>query len=76
VCRCQGDQIGRIFGFLGDCFLWEFFLKIAEIAKKFCTPFDGKRCMLILTKNGLGYSLGDFFSQTHLVTLAVAKQTP
>jgi hypothetical protein len=32
------------------------------------TFFHGKNCVLILTKNGLGYIWGDF-SQTHLVTL-------
>jgi hypothetical protein len=35
----------------------------------FAPYFRGKRYVLILTKNGLGYILGDFL-QTHLVTLA------
>jgi hypothetical protein len=29
----------------------------------------GKGASIVLTKNGLGYILGDFFSQTHLATL-------
>jgi hypothetical protein len=35
--------------------------------------FHGLRYVLILTKNGLGYMLGDFFSQTHLFAQVTVK---
>jgi hypothetical protein len=41
---------------------------ISEIAQLFELFFCGKSCVLILTKNGLGYILGDF-CQTHQATL-------
>jgi hypothetical protein len=31
-------------------------------------------CALILTTTGLGYILGDFFSQTHRVTLSLIAE--
>jgi hypothetical protein len=36
------------------------------------TFFHGKSYERILTINGLGYNLGDFFPQTHLVTLPLS----
>jgi hypothetical protein len=57
--RKQGDQIGRIFGHLGDCFLWVVFL-IAEADQIFELLFTRKNYVLVLTENVLGNILGDF----------------
>jgi hypothetical protein len=46
---------------LGDCFLWEVLCKNIAVVF-FITRFHGKSYVLILTKSGLGYVLGDFFS--------------
>jgi hypothetical protein len=69
----QGDQIGRIFAQRAIVYLGNF-LKITYISSPnlyAIFPISIKH-VLILTKNGLGYVLGDFF-QTHLVTLVVAN---
>jgi hypothetical protein len=39
------------------------------------TFFYGKSYVLVLTKRGVEPLMGRFFSQTHLVTLAMANQT-
>jgi hypothetical protein len=58
----QVDQIGRTFAYiLDDCFIWVAILKMTEIDRFFATYFiQGERSVLILTKNCLGYILGDF----------------
>jgi hypothetical protein len=58
------SPFGRLFN-LGD------FLKTTEIGQVFLLRFPTLLLcnVLVLTKHGLGYSLGEFFSQTHLVTL-------
>jgi hypothetical protein len=50
---------------LGSCF------KVTKVANIFAkgTSLQGSGYALLLTKNRLGYILGQFFSQTHLVTL-------
>jgi hypothetical protein len=58
----QGDQIGRIFAYWVIIFFGRF-LKISEVAQIYGTTFSQSICSLfILTKNGLGYILGDFFT--------------
>jgi hypothetical protein len=50
---------------LGDCFHWAVFKKISKGAQIVWLLFcKGKRSELILTKNGLGNTLGDFFDKT------------
>jgi hypothetical protein len=64
----QGDQIiGRLFS-LGSYFDYRSSQNISA------TFFHYKSSVSILTKYGLGYILGDFFSQTHLVTLVGWKE--
>jgi hypothetical protein len=49
------------------------FCENAEVAPSFGLLFPTLKVMFfffILTQNGLGYSLGDFFHLTHLVALA------
>jgi hypothetical protein len=54
---------------LGDCFaLVAFFKNYRSSKHNWATVFQNKSYLLILTKNGLGYILGEF-SKTHLVTL-------
>jgi hypothetical protein len=66
----QGDQNGLIFAFWTIKYLVSFFRKLQKKTKILGPIFHAKMCVLILMKNGLGgYILGDFFSQTHLVTL-------
>jgi hypothetical protein len=51
----QGDLIGRIFAYIFENY---------ESSPKVCsTIFNGKSCVLISTKNGFGYILGDFFTK-------------
>jgi hypothetical protein len=61
------SPIGRLFS-LGR------FLKIAEVALILGHFFPRETSYVCFDKNGLGYTLGDFFSQTHLVTLATLEQ--
>jgi hypothetical protein len=59
----QGGQIWRIFAHWTICrFLWEVFFQITRIAEMFGLYFHGNCYALILTKNVLGYILGDFFT--------------
>jgi hypothetical protein len=66
------SPIGRLFS-LGSCFLWEVvffgqlfslgsFLKIIKAAQLLC--LHGNIYVFVLTKNGLGYILGDFFTNS------------
>jgi hypothetical protein len=59
----QGDQFGRIFCLLGNCFYFGHFLKITKIAYICGLLFYTEKCYaLILTKNGLGFIWGNFFT--------------
>jgi signal transduction histidine kinase len=64
----QGDQIGRIFGLLGEFLLWVVFLKITEVAQILAYFFRGKSLALILTKM-VSASFWIMLSNVHLVTL-------
>jgi hypothetical protein len=71
VAHDQGDQVGRMFAHCAIVFFGQFFYYIGTegvhiFALLFCT---GKSSVLIIDKNGLGNTLGDFFSQSHLVTV-------
>jgi hypothetical protein len=59
---------------LGDfILLWT----VTGVAQIFGLLFSTVKAMHdFLTKNELGYILGDFFSQTHLVTLAANDEAP
>jgi hypothetical protein len=46
---------------LGVCFLWVVFVKYTEVAQIIGLFFHVTSCVVIFTKNGLGYILGDFF---------------
>jgi hypothetical protein len=51
------------FSLLGDCYLW--FGLVCKLLKQtnfYGFFFHGLRSVIILTKNGLGYILGDFFT--------------
>jgi hypothetical protein len=70
----QGDQIGRFFAdwaifSLAIFFFGDLFENCKSSPNSWAIFFHGTSCVLLLTKNGLGYILGGFFSQTHLVTL-------
>jgi hypothetical protein len=54
----QGDQFGRII------FCQELIFKMTAIAQILATFFHGKSEALIFTKNGLGLTLGDFFTHS------------
>jgi hypothetical protein len=58
------SRIGRLFD------IGSFFENYRSIPHFGYTFFYGKSYELILTKNGLGFILGEFFSLHHLVTLA------
>jgi hypothetical protein len=61
----QGDQIRQIFAHWKIVFFGQFFLKNKEVPTWLLSYFfQQKMCALILTKNGLGYILGDFFTNT------------
>jgi hypothetical protein len=63
----QGDQIGRIFTNWATFYFGYFFVKITfrNSANIYWAPFfHGKICALIFTRNGLGYILGDFFTNS------------
>jgi hypothetical protein len=67
----QGDQIRRNFLQLDGCLLHAVFFENYRSSANVWTTFT--QCIsdvFIVTKNGLGHVLGDFFSQTHPVTLA------
>jgi hypothetical protein len=66
----QCDQIGRIFAYwanfrlLGECFHWAVF-NVTLVGQKFQGTFcKGKSYVLILTKNGLGYNSGNYFTNS------------
>jgi hypothetical protein len=65
----QGDQIGQIFAFWA-IFISAVFSKLQSGPNFWAILFHGKsNASLLLTLCRLGYTPGDFFSQTHLVTL-------
>jgi hypothetical protein len=67
----QGDQIRRIFASWAIINFGQFFAEITEIAQilNYFFSTDIHMYLLNLTKNGLGFILGDFFRQAHLFTL-------
>jgi hypothetical protein len=76
----QGDKIRRIFAYLanfrllGDCFLLSVFGKLQKEYNFLFPPLSSVNAMLDkFRQNGLGCTLGDFCSQSHLVTLKAAQ---
>jgi hypothetical protein len=67
----QGDRIGRIFGPWTIVFFGYFFENYGRSPNFVATFFHGRSDVLVLTKNGLGYIWGDFFTH-HLVTLTAS----
>jgi hypothetical protein len=57
----QGDQIGRIFANLAIPYFRNLFESCKSSPNCCATLFHGKGVALILTKNGIGNILGDFF---------------
>jgi hypothetical protein len=50
---------------IGGCFLWTGYFKITQLAQMYWLLFTTvKSVLLILTKNELGYILGDFFTNS------------
>jgi hypothetical protein len=45
--RGQGDQIGRFFVHWVIVYFWEFFLKIAEVARNFWVPYFHQGCRMV-----------------------------
>jgi hypothetical protein len=64
--RQQGDQIGQIFSQWAIVYLRQLYKDYKSSPKCLPTFFLNIDYVIILTKNWLGYVLGDF-SQTHLV---------
>jgi hypothetical protein len=65
----QGEQIGRKL----RCFIYGHFYESYKIlGNSWAIFFTEKVRLLNLDKDGLGYVLGDFFSQKHLVTLGTS----
>jgi hypothetical protein len=56
----QGDQIGQLFLPVGDCLHLGSFSKITQVAQIIGLLFYSTRYVLIFSKHGLGYILGDF----------------
>jgi hypothetical protein len=69
----QGDQIGRIFAHLGNCFLWAAFEKKYKSSPNFgATFFHCGSYVPIFTK--IGWAIfREIFSQTYLVTLGLPR---
>jgi hypothetical protein len=66
------DRVTRLdeFSPLGRIVTLEaFFENYRSSQNHWATVSRGKNYVIIMTKNGLGYILADFFSQLHLVTL-------
>jgi hypothetical protein len=63
----QGDQIGRIFDHRIIVHSRQFFCtQLQKYGHIFGRFFHVNGYALMLAKNGLGYIMGEFFSQTHL----------
>jgi hypothetical protein len=61
----QGDQIGRILAYWATVSSGKFCENYGNSTNNWATIFHGKKCVLIFTRNGLGYILGDFFTNAH-----------
>jgi hypothetical protein len=61
---CQGYQIGRNFAFWAIVKICLCFENYITSAKFLATFFHGTNTVLILAKYGLGYILGDFFTNS------------
>jgi hypothetical protein len=60
----QGDQIGRIFAHWAIAFVGQFIENYRSSANSWANFFPSTSCVLILTKNCLCYTLGDFFKNS------------
>jgi hypothetical protein len=60
--RLQGDRVGRNFACWGDSFLWLTFSKMTEIGRIWSYFFAVEVSRRFGPKNGLGYILGDIFT--------------
>jgi hypothetical protein len=58
----QGGPIGRIFADWVIVSFGQFLGKLQNESEHWATVIHGKNYVFILTKNGLGYTLGDFFT--------------
>jgi hypothetical protein len=58
----QGDQIGRIFVNWANVYFGQFFENYRIIPHFWTTFFTGENYVLISTKNGLGFILGECFT--------------
>jgi hypothetical protein len=68
----KGDQVGRIFAHKVIVYFGHFVENCRSCPKR-VNLIHGKNYATFRQKNGLGFILGDFFSQTHLVTLHSCK---
>jgi hypothetical protein len=59
----QGEQIGRIFAYWVLAYFGQFRENYGNSPNLCATLFYGKSGAQVLTKNALGYILGDFFHQ-------------
>jgi hypothetical protein len=60
----HGDQIGRIFDFWAIVFFRQFHSKYERSPNFRATIITVKVKILVLTKNGLGHILGEFFTNS------------
>jgi hypothetical protein len=66
-------RLGEFSNFRIFVYFWHF-LKSTKVAQILGLPFFPQKMLRInVDKKLLGYILGDLFSQTHLVTLAMAR---
>jgi hypothetical protein len=63
-CGCQGDQIGRIFTHCVIAYFEQFSVNYRSSTTLKATVFHCKVYVLILAKNGLGYILADFLTNS------------
>jgi hypothetical protein len=60
----KSDQIGQIFAYWAVLYIGSLFEKVKSSANYWDTFFQTTSCELILTKNWLGCTLGDFFKNS------------
>jgi hypothetical protein len=63
LARSQGDQIGRIFAHWVIFFFGQFFENYRSSPNIWATLFNGKSCLIILTKTDLVFIFGQLFHQ-------------
>jgi hypothetical protein len=64
VCATQGDQIGQNFAYWAIVSFGQGFRKIRQSTDFWATLPHGEGEVLTVTNNGLGYILGDFFTNS------------